>query len=221
MSVIRQQDEMLKLTKTRQIHHRSPKRSLAPVSARVKPGGRLRADARVPAWRRAGCRGLDGPRPAVTSAIVADKDWPIINGHRLRQREHRYSLGIRISAQSRHYANVTSRRSPLVDRRHAKVWISMGQPPLTRSRGRPRGAILPQAVIRPYVLNVRVVNLGLNPFEGGAAQPPPGRPSSQLTARLARIWQARRLPRCRDSAPCFPASCARASGLHTTRLLSH
>src|SRR5262249_48114217 len=28
-----------------------------------------------------------------------------------------------------------------------------------------------------------------------------------LTARPARIWQARRLPRCRDSAPCFPALC--------------
>src|SRR6516164_8482166 len=121
MSVIRQQDEMLELTKTRQIHDRSPKRSLAPVSARVKPGGRLRADARVAAWRRAGCRGLDGPRPAVTSAMVADKDWPIINGHRLRQREHRYSLGIGISAQSRHYANVTSRRVSPFTRVPARV----------------------------------------------------------------------------------------------------
>src|SRR5262249_60466918 len=51
--------------------------------------------------------------------------------------------------------------------------------------------------------------LGCNPLGGGAAEPLPGRASSRLTARPARIWQARRLPRCRDSAPCFPVSCAR------------
>ena len=45
--------------------------------------------------------------------------------------------------------NHCSRCSPLADRPHAKVWISMSQPPLTRPRSRPRGAIPPQAVIRP------------------------------------------------------------------------
>jgi len=47
---------------------------------------------------------------------------------------------------SRRHSNARNRRSPLIDRRHAKVWISMSQPPLTRPRSRPRGAIRPQAV---------------------------------------------------------------------------
>jgi hypothetical protein len=38
-------------------------------------------------------------------------------------------------------------------------------------------------------LDVTVLDLGLNPSVRGAAQPPPGRASSQLTARPARIWQ--------------------------------
>ena len=102
-------------------------------------------------------------------------------------------------------ANGRYRRSPLIDRRHAKVWISVSQPPLIQPRSRPCEQFH-QAVIR---LKVSVLNLGCNPLGAGAAQPPPGRASSRLTARPARIWQARRLPRCRDSAPCFPASCAR------------
>ena len=52
------------------------------------------------------------------------------------------------------------------------------------------------------------LNWAGSPWES-AARPPPGRASSCLTARPARICQARRLPRCRDRAPCFPASCAR------------
>jgi hypothetical protein len=32
---------------------------------------------------------------------------------------------------------VCNRRSPLIDRRRAKVWISMSQPPLIQRRSRP------------------------------------------------------------------------------------
>jgi hypothetical protein len=113
--------------------------------------------------------------------------------------------GIRRHRLQRGLANGRNRRSPLIDRRHAKVWISVSQPPLIQPRSRPCEQFH-QAVI---LLKVSVLNLGCNPLGAGAAQPPPGRASSRLTARPARIWQARRLPRCRDSAPCFPASCAR------------
>src|SRR6516162_7432458 len=97
MSVIRQQDEMLELTKTRQIHHRSPKRSLAPVSARIKA---RRAVASGRSSSGLAARWLPRIRRAMTgltSAMVADKDWgadhqwppPTATG------VPRYSLGIR------------------------------------------------------------------------------------------------------------------------------
>jgi len=44
----------------------------------------------------------------------------------------------RLETTGRRRANGRSRRSPLIDRRHAKVWISMSQPPLTQPRSRPR-----------------------------------------------------------------------------------
>src|SRR5215813_2379559 len=37
-----------------------------------------------------------------------------------------------------------NRCSPLIDRRHAKVWISMSQPPLIQPRSRPREQFHPQ-----------------------------------------------------------------------------
>lgn len=95
--------------------------------------------------------------------------------------------------------------SPLIDRRHAKVRISMSQPPLTQPRTHRASNSTPNrdtSSVSAFLI------LGCNP-RGGAAQPPPGRASSRLTGRPARIWQARRLPRCRDSAPCFPTLCAR------------
>ena len=67
-------------------------------------------------------------------------------------------------------------------------------------------AIPPQAVIRPQCQRS---NLGCNPLGGARPSHRQARASSGLTARPARRWQARRLPRCRDSARCFPASCAR------------
>jgi len=46
--------------------------------------------------------------------------------------------GNELETTGRRRANGRSRRSPLIDRRHAKVWISMSQPPLTQPRSRPR-----------------------------------------------------------------------------------
>ena len=43
--------------------------------------------------------------------------------------------------------NGWNRCSPLIDRRHAKVWISMSQPPLTQPGSQPREQFRP-AVIR-------------------------------------------------------------------------
>jgi hypothetical protein len=41
-------------------------------------------------------------------------------------------------------ANGRNRCSPLIDRRHAKVWILMSQPPWTQSRSRPREQFRPK-----------------------------------------------------------------------------
>src|SRR5580692_5690735 len=73
--------------------------------------------------------------------------------------------------------HISTLRSPLIDRRHAKVWISVSQPPLIQPRSR-QCEQFHQAVIR---LKVSVLNLGCNPLGAGAAQRPPGRASSRLT----------------------------------------
>src|SRR6516225_5169356 len=54
----------------------------------------------------------------------------------------RVRFGSNLAARSRSCERPES-CSPLIDRRHAKVWISMGQPPLTRRRSRPRGNSTP------------------------------------------------------------------------------
>jgi hypothetical protein len=41
-------------------------------------------------------------------------------------------------------ANGRNPCSPLIDRRHAKVWISMSQPPLTQPRSQPREQFHPK-----------------------------------------------------------------------------
>ena len=94
----------------------------------------------------------------------------------------------------------------LIDRRQREGLDFDESAAIDRTQKPALRAIPPQAVIRPQ--SQRSL-FGCNPLGAGAAQPPPGRTSSRLTARLARIWQARRLPRCRDSAPCFLALCAR------------
>jgi hypothetical protein len=54
-------------------------------------------------------------------------------------------------------ANGRNPCSPLIDRRHAKVWISMSQPPLTQPRSQPREQLHPKLVLS-------VLNLSLNPL---------------------------------------------------------
>ena len=51
---------------------------------------------------------------------------------------------------------------PLIDRRHAKVWISMSQPPLTGPRSRPRGNSTPSCDTSS--MSAFLIFVGINRF---------------------------------------------------------
>src|SRR6516162_8469610 len=102
--------------------------------------------------------------------------------------------------------NGRNRCSPLIDRLSGEG-LDFDESTAVDPTRKPAARAIPPS--RDTFLMSAFLIFGLHPLGRGAAQPPPGRASSRLTARPARIWQARRLPRCRDSAPCFPASCAR------------